>query len=190
MEKQQLIFITGGARSGKSAFAEHYAIALAGQNNGKLHYIATSKPSDEEMKSRIRHHKEQRENSGAIWKTRECPVDLPAISSLFQHDDVVLLDCLTLLLTNELFHDNNWQDSRKQNKAVHSILTGIETIRKNAKAILIISNEVLNEPMPDQRLVKIYGRLLGYLHQKIVKIACEAYVVEAGIPVLMKGPER
>lgn len=189
MEKQTLIFITGGARSGKSTFAEEYATAIANENGGNLHYIATCRPSDKEMKNRIYRHKLERKESGVKWKTWECPIDLLNLAPFFKNDDIVLLDCLTILLTNELFQngflEQTWNNRNYQENVVHSILMGINLIQESSKALVIVSNEVLNEPL-NHTLTQTYGRLLGYLHQSIIMRAKKAYLIEAGIPILMK----
>jgi adenosylcobinamide kinase/adenosylcobinamide-phosphate guanylyltransferase len=181
MEKSALIFIAGGARSGKSTFAERVAAKLAKKEGGNLHYIATSRPSDEEMQRRIRRHKEQRDGSGFLWKTWECPEDLNAIVPHFGPKDIVLLDCLTILLANELFSDRN------NDPVTEAILQPIDDLTQCCRALVVVSNEVLNEPLPDDPLMLAYARLLGYLHRELVKRAAAAYLVEMGIPVLMKG---
>src|SRR5690625_1896099 len=105
METGNIIFITGGARSGKSSFAEDYAAAKAQQKAVGLNYIATSKPSDEEMVQRIKMHQRDRKKSENPWETWEWPFDLHEIVSHFKQSDVILLDCLTVLLSNELFRE-------------------------------------------------------------------------------------
>ncbi|WP_174616003.1 bifunctional adenosylcobinamide kinase/adenosylcobinamide-phosphate guanylyltransferase [Virgibacillus ihumii] len=192
MANSQLIFITGGARSGKSSFAESYATkAIAAKKQGALYYLATSRPTDDEMKERIKRHRQLRQKSGQQWHTIECPNDLLTASHLFRRGDVVLLDCLTILLTNELFRgdfeESAWQQQKFQQEVVQSILDGIRQIQGGEITLLVVSNEVLNHPMHDQPLVQAYSRLLGKLHQQIVDMASEAYMVETGIPILMKG---
>ncbi|ASK61854.1 cobinamide kinase [Virgibacillus phasianinus] len=191
MEEKKLIFITGGVRSGKSTFAENYATSFVKGNEGTLRYIATSRPSDREMTSRISIHQLQRLNSGFNWETLEFPFNMAKAASFVQQSDIVLLDCLTVLLTNELFRDgfseNIWEQQDYQAKVMQLILEGIDAIRGKAKLLLIVSNEVLNEHITDRSLVQTYGRLLGMLHQELVRMSSEAYLVEAGIPILMKG---
>lgn len=193
MEKPTLIFITGGARSGKSTFAEHYASILAKGSGRNLHYIATSKPTDDEMSRRIFLHQKGRQENEIPWKTWECPIDLVNIAEHFQKTDIVLLDCLTLLLTNELFReefaDHLWDCEETQQTIIETILNGIFSILNNCHTLFIVSNEVLHEQFKNQSLVQTYGKLLGFLHQQIVNQATEAYLVEAGIPVMMKGCE-
>jgi adenosylcobinamide kinase/adenosylcobinamide-phosphate guanylyltransferase len=187
METGKLIFITGGARSGKSSFAEKYAASEAKTKACSLHYIATSKPSDEEMAQRIKRHQRDRKESENPWKTWEWPVDLREIVSHFKHSDVVLIDCLTVLLSNELFRKEGTNDSKEDGQNVyHSILDGIFLLAGTVEILIIVSNEVLTEPMSDKTMVRSYSHLLGRLHQAIVQHAGKAYLVEAGIPILMK----
>ncbi|HLR52564.1 MAG TPA: bifunctional adenosylcobinamide kinase/adenosylcobinamide-phosphate guanylyltransferase [Candidatus Avamphibacillus sp.] len=185
METGELIFITGGVRSGKSSFAETLAISRVQNMKRSLHYIATSKQSDKEMIDRIKRHQEQRNSSDVSWKTREQTVDMHMLE--FTHSDIVLLDCLTVLLSNELFRDEyNSSDEQYQEETYHRILKGIDAILRQTQTLIIVSNEVLNEPLSSELLTKSYASLLGKLHQAIVKQATKAYLVEAGIPVLMK----
>jgi adenosylcobinamide kinase/adenosylcobinamide-phosphate guanylyltransferase len=187
METGKLIFITGGARSGKSSFAEEYAALEAQQKTVGLNYIATSKPTDEEMVQRIKMHQRDRKKSKNPWETWEWPVDLHEIVSHFKQSDVILLDCLTVLLSNELFREGKINDSRDDRQNVyHSILDGIFLLASSVDTLIIVSNEVLTEPMSDESVVRSYSHLLGKLHQAIVPYAKEAYLVEAGIPILMK----
>ena len=181
METGELIFITGGVRSGKSSFAEVYA-TLCAQLNGNLQYIATSTATDGEMAQRIKSHQKQREQSGEAWNTWECPVDLHTIAPYFNQSDIVLLDCLTVLLSNEFFRD----DESNQTDIYNKILTGIDAILKQVQTLIIVSNEVLNEPLSSESLTQSYASLLGRLHQHIVQRSSKTYLVEAGIPILMK----
>jgi adenosylcobinamide kinase/adenosylcobinamide-phosphate guanylyltransferase len=189
MAKQSsLIFISGGVRSGKSSFAERLAAAIANQTAGSLHYIAAGQSSDPEMERRIARHQKDRSKSGLNWKTWEQPRDLKQLSSVFTANDVVLLDCLTTLLNNEFFtREDLWKESFFQEQIMCSIIEGVEQIAKSCQALVIVSNEVLNERIGNNELVFTYGRMLGRLHQHIVTSAKEAYFVEAGIPVRMKG---
>jgi|SRR5690625_1221314 len=187
METGNIIFITGGARSGKSSFAEDYAAAKAQQKAVGLNYIATSKPSDEEMVQRIKMHQRDRKKSENPWETWEWPFDLHEIVSHFKQSDVILLDCLTVLLSNELFREGKINDSRDNRQNVYqSILEGIILLASSVDTLIIVSNEVLTEPMSKAPVVKSYAYLLGKLHQAIVQDAKEAYLVEAAIPILMK----
>lgn len=191
MEKSNMIFITGGVRSGKSSFAEKLAMEQADFINGRLNYIACGRALDHEMALRIQHHKERRKNSSRPWRTWECPLNIEGISSVFQQGDVVLLDCLTTLLNNELFQDeSSWEQVAYQQKAVDSIKRGIDAIQQKCSVFIVVSNEVLNEELHKGKIVYTYAKLLGHLHQSLIKQASAAYLMESGIPLLMKGTNR
>lgn len=182
-----LVFITGGVRSGKSSYAERKAIQIVEDQGGQLHYIATGEISDEEMKNRIAIHRRERSHSNYNWRTWEQPLNLKGISSFFKKEDVILVDCLTTLLNNELFSQHvDWEDERDLVKIKGRVLEGIFEISKNAKTLIVVSNEVVFEPIHSS-LVYTYGKLLGELHQVLVEHSNQAYLVEVGIPILKKG---
>jgi adenosylcobinamide kinase / adenosylcobinamide-phosphate guanylyltransferase len=184
-----IIFITGGVRSGKSRFAEKIAMERwQSSGSGHLHYIAAMQPSDSEMKKRISRHQEDRRQSGGHWKTWEQPVSIGKLASYFKGDEIVLLDCLTTWLNNELFFiEDKWQDEAFQAALFEQMCQGINAISGQVRSLIIVSNEVLNEPIGDNLFVIRYRRLLGKLHQAIVEGAHQVFLVEAGIPILMKG---
>lgn len=190
-EKSSLIFISGGVRSGKSRFAEILAGIWKEQISGQLHYVAAGQPSDQEMKERIMRHQQDREYSGLHWRTWEIPRNLSPLSSVLSKKDIVLLDCLTTLLNNEFFHEEGrWKDKDFTETIYHKILGEIKQVVNQARATIVVSNELLWEPMADQGLVFSYSKVLGLLHQALVKECDDAYLVEAGIPILMKGESR
>ncbi|MBB6447691.1 bifunctional adenosylcobinamide kinase/adenosylcobinamide-phosphate guanylyltransferase [Bacillus benzoevorans] len=191
-QQSSLIFVSGGVRSGKSQFAEKLAADIWRQEpkNG-LHYIASMQRSDGEMAQRITRHQEDRRRSGLKWQTWEKPVSIGELASSFYSHDVVLLDCLTTWLNNELFFSaGDFQDRVFLEQLFVQMRDGIEKIKRRVTALIIVSNEVLNEPIGDNDLILTYNRLLGRLHQAIVKDCREAYWVEMGIPVQMKGETR
>lgn len=98
-----ILFISGGVRSGKSTFAEELAREYAIEEEANLHYIATSVVIDAEMKERIFLHQKGREKQVLKWTTWEKPVHLGELTCEFQKSDILLLDCLTTLVGNELF---------------------------------------------------------------------------------------
>lgn len=188
---EKLVFITGGARSGKSSFAEKYAEKCAAQHSSHLYYLATSKREDEEMDDRVRRHQEDRKKSGVTWKTIEQSVDIERTLPYMPENTVVLLDCLTLLLTNELFKGNFeeqlFKDINYQHNVKKKIIKGISQLSQNLTTLVVVSNEVLYDPLdPKNDVVFIYQKLLGELHQEIVAFADEAYTIEAGIPIRKK----
>ena len=97
----KIVFITGGARSGKSSFALKEASAIKGKGGsapcGKKAFVATLEPLDEEMKARMERHKKER---GAEWDTHEEPLEVPELLRKLTNYDVILIDCLTLWLSN------------------------------------------------------------------------------------------
>ncbi|WP_042463889.1 bifunctional adenosylcobinamide kinase/adenosylcobinamide-phosphate guanylyltransferase [Neobacillus dielmonensis] len=181
-----LVFITGGVRSGKSSFAEKLAVYLAAKTGGQLTYLATGVPSDEEMKERILKHKQDRKSGELPWKTIEKSAQIGDAARQIHQQDIVLLDCITTLLNNELFSSKQTWDAAFLQQVEESIITGIKQIKSRAKALILVSNEVLYEPLTGNNLVYTYGSLLGRLHQQMVREADQAYLIEAGIPILMK----
>lgn len=184
-----LIFITGGVRSGKSRFAEKMAIELAHKTGGRLTFLATGVPSDPEMKDRITKHKLDRESSNASWRTLEKTVQIGEMAEVIDHQDIVLMDCVTTLLNNELFQTNQeWTENFLTN-VKDQIVSGILTIKKRARTVIVVSNEVLHEPFSENKLVLAYVRVLGAIHQMFVRASDQAFLVEAGIPIMMKGDQ-
>ncbi|KON66801.1 hypothetical protein AKG34_22625 [Peribacillus butanolivorans] len=187
MEKSRLCFITGGVRSGKSRFAEKKAIEYAIQLSGNLHYLACGRVSDAEMEERIRRHQRDRKSSPIAWRTWEYSTNITRIGSDLNQDSIILLDCLTTLLDNELFGPNIPLEKEFLHSVFTKIISGINEIRKQASCLIIVSNEVVQEPIFQNEFLHIYGKILGLLHQAVVEQADEAYLVESGIPLLMKG---
>ncbi|CAH0242055.1 Bifunctional adenosylcobalamin biosynthesis protein CobP [Peribacillus sp. Bi96] len=187
MEKARLCFITGGVRSGKSGFAEKKALEYALQMNGQLHYLACGRVSDAEMGERILRHQKDRENSPIAWRTSEYATDITRIGADINQDSIILLDCLTTLLDNELFGPGIPLEKEFLHSVFIKILDGINEIRKQSSCLIIVSNELVQEPIFQNDFLHIYGKTLGLLHQAIVGQADEAYLVESGIPLVMKG---
>lgn len=187
MAAPSLIFITGGVRSGKSSFAEKKALEIAGETGGILVYFATGVPSDAEMSERIAKHQHDREAGKYQWKTVEQPIEIGKHAEKFTRQDIVLLDCVTTLLNNELFSSEKSWNQTFLESVKERILIGITEIKNHAKTMIVVSNEVVYEPLYEKELVMTYGRLLGIIHRQLVEAADEAYLVEAGIPILMKG---
>lgn len=187
MAAASLIFITGGVRSGKSSFAEKMAVELAKENGGQLNYLATGVASDPEMRERIAKHQRDREAGKFGWRTIEQSLNIGEIADLFNHEDIILIDCVTTLLNNELFSSNHKWDESLLVRVMETILIGLNEIRKRARVLIVVSNEVFYESMADNDLVFSYGRILGKIHQQLVNKADHAFLVEAGIPINMKG---
>jgi adenosylcobinamide kinase / adenosylcobinamide-phosphate guanylyltransferase len=186
--QSSLIFISGGVRSGKSRFAEILAGRMEAKYSGQLHYIAAGQPGDVEMRERIMRHQQDRELSGLKWRTWEIPRNLSPLSTLLTKNDIVLLDCLTTLLNNEFFQeDGQWEKPDFPNRIVTKVMNELRQVAQQARTLIVVSNEVLGEAIGDGRLVFTYAQVLGQIHQALVKEADYAYLVEAGLPILMKG---
>lgn len=181
-----LIFISGGVRSGKSSFAEKTAVEIAARSGGNLHYIATGVPFDFEMNERIKRHQQDRENTKHHWNTVEQSVNIGELAPNIKNRDILLLDCVTTLLNNELYSDVNKWDQLFLDSVYEKVITGILALKKQAGTLIVVSNEVLNEPIPPNVLVLTYKKLLGHIHQRIVRESDLAFYVEAGIPIEWK----
>jgi adenosylcobinamide kinase / adenosylcobinamide-phosphate guanylyltransferase len=168
---KKIIFITGGARSGKSSFA----MAEASKINGKKAYIATAEALDEEMRQRIENHKRQRGND---WVTYEEPLKIAeVIKEIEGKYSVILIDCLTLWLSN-LFMNN-----KKIEREIESFCYSLSTVHC---PLFIVSNEVGMGIVPDNELSRKFRDMAGLLNQKIASTSDEVYMVVAGIPVKIK----
>jgi adenosylcobinamide kinase/adenosylcobinamide-phosphate guanylyltransferase len=176
-----LIFVSGNVRSGKSSFAEQLAKERAG--NGHLHYIATSRITDNEMKIRIMRHQDERKRDDVYWNTWELPLNIHEISDQISTDDTVLLDCLTVLTANELFKNDSNEDWKQ---VYEHIFESIRNLASCCKTFIVVSNEVFREGIPQEEGTFEYMRLLGRLHQQLVYAADEAYLIKHGIAVQKK----
>ncbi|MFN3739807.1 MAG: bifunctional adenosylcobinamide kinase/adenosylcobinamide-phosphate guanylyltransferase [Thermodesulfovibrionales bacterium] len=193
----RIVFITGGARSGKSRFALEMATKL----QGRKVYIATAEPLDEEMRQRIERHKRER---GGDWFTIEEPLNLPQLlRELKRSYDVVLIDCLTLWLSNLILKRQNTEDRAQTIET--EIAQFLDTIKifksslhpfthspihlnsSNFCSLFIVSNEVGMGIVPDNELARRFRDLAGLLNQKVATVADEVYIVVSGIPLKIKG---
>jgi|SRR3990172_274648 len=172
--KGKIYFITGGARSGKSAFAEQLADGLS----GKRAYIATAQALDPEMVRRIEHHRKQR---GTTWDTFEEPLAVPdLLRKLNGRYQAALLDCLTLWLSNIMAHSEGDGDITAPSEDL------VEAVKSFDSACIVVSNEVGLGIVPDNPLARRFRDCAGVLNQKMAKIADEAYFMASGIPMRIK----
>ena len=162
--------VTGGARSGKSSFAER----LCMQRSSEAWYVATAQAYDDEMRERIAMHQQQREASGYLWHTMEEPIHLPA-----------LINCLTLWLTNVLLaHEHD----EKQVLQGH-LDALVEAIRIYPGLLVLVTNEVGDGIVPEYALGRKYRDLAGVLNQRIAAICGEVFLVTVGIATELKSKE-
>lgn len=173
----RLIFITGGVRSGKSAFAENYARQLG--ENKLLYYVATGVSFDDEMKKRIVRHQRDRQNQNANWDTVEMQVQIPLTIQQFSKEAVVLFECVTTWLSNVLFnYEAEGKNSEYINNCIESLQKQLLAWHQQGATIIVVSNEVLDELPSHYDEVNLYRKLLGELHQWIVQHSDEAYEVQ------------
>ncbi|WP_428829470.1 bifunctional adenosylcobinamide kinase/adenosylcobinamide-phosphate guanylyltransferase [Aureimonas altamirensis] len=166
------VFVLGGARSGKSAFAER----LADASELERVYIATGQAFDAEMAARIEAHRRSR---GAGWRTVEAPCDLAqAIGAEARHDRVLLVDCLTLWLSNVLLAD---RDIAAATEDLCRMLAAADG------TIILVSNEVGLSIVPENALARAFRDHSGRMNQTIAALADEAWFVAAGLPLKLKG---
>jgi adenosylcobinamide kinase/adenosylcobinamide-phosphate guanylyltransferase len=171
----RIILILGGARSGKSAFA----LELASKISNHVLFVATAEPLDEEMKARIIEHQQARPTT---WRTLEAPRNIgKAIESNIGGNEVIIIDCLTLLVSNLLCSvpEKNEVDE----KVIVEINDLITTMEKSDASFIIVSNEVGLGLVPDNSLGRIYRDLLGKVNQLIAQKANEVYFMVAGLPI-------
>lgn len=173
---RQLILVLGGARSGKSTFAER----LAASRSECVTYLATAQAYDEEMVARIAKHRADRPSH---WATRECPLDpAAAMRDAAATTDCFLLDCLTLLVSNLLIADTQSAD-----ETVFSAIDGILAAYREAEAdLILVSNEVGLGLVPEYPLGRQYRDLLGKVNQRLAAQADAVYYLIAGLPLDVK----
>ncbi|MBK5933602.1 adenosylcobinamide kinase /adenosylcobinamide-phosphate guanylyltransferase [Rhodovulum imhoffii] len=166
-----IIFITGGARSGKSTRAE----ARIREFGGPRVYIATSRPEDDEMRARIAAHVAQR---GPGWRTVEEPLDLPgALRDTDGDGGPCLVDCLTLWLSNLMWAKRDWAAN------VAALEVALEA-RQNP--VVLVSNEVGMGIVPENALARAFRDAQGRLNQRIAACADEVELVVSGLPLRVK----
>lgn len=166
------VLVLGGARSGKSAFAER----LVAETGLSRHYIATGRAWDDEMRERIARHREDR---GDGWETHEEPLALAArIAAVARADRAVLVDCLTLWLTNLMLEERD----------IAQEFTGLlSAIAQAPGRLVFVSNEVGLGIVPENRMARDFRDHAGRLHQQVAALVPEVYFVAAGLPLKMKG---
>lgn len=183
----KVIIITGGARSGKSSFAEKLALDM----NMRTTYVATSIPFDDEMKERVRLHKERRPSE---WNTVEAYKDLDkALNKVIDETDVVLLDCITVMITNLMMDSiSDWdnisvEDAGKVEKLViDEIDKLINYFTELDKTLIIVTNEVGLGIVPMYPSARLFRDMAGRANQKLVSIADEVHMCVSGIPLKIK----
>ncbi|MEO0367721.1 MAG: bifunctional adenosylcobinamide kinase/adenosylcobinamide-phosphate guanylyltransferase [Pseudomonadota bacterium] len=163
--------ILGGARSGKSRAAEKTALDLTPNPL----YVATAEALDEEMQQRICIHQSRRDSN---WSLIEEPIHLGDILVENSNSEVVLVDCLTLWLSNCLHH-GCWPEQRK------SLINALE---QTDSTVIMVSNEVGNGIVPMGELSRTYVDESGWLHQDLAKVCSHVTLIMAGLEQTLKSP--
>jgi adenosylcobinamide kinase/adenosylcobinamide-phosphate guanylyltransferase len=172
--KKRIVFITGGARSGKSEFA----LKTAEKMGKKKAYIATAESLDDEMRDRIEMHRKQRGNE---WHTIEEPRNLAKVfKSLQSGYDIAIVDCLTLWISNLM------GDGLTDEAILKKADTISNTVDKVKCSIIFVSNEVGMGIVPENPLARRFRDVAGKVNQTIASISDEVYYMVAGIPVKIK----
>ena len=170
------IFVLGGCRSGKSSFALETAQKFSGDNKV---FVATCIPRDDEMKQRVARHQKERSR---IWKTIEAPLQLPeAITEYSSSADVIIIDCLTLWISNLLM------DSSDSSKIEMQIPLLTRALEKSSCPVVLVSNEVGQGIVPDNKLARQFRDLVGQINQAVASCADQVILTVAGIPVTIKA---
>lgn len=177
---RRIALVGGGVRSGKSAFA----LSLARSLGERRAFIATAEPFDDEMRARIDAHARER---GDAFVTLEEPVALPERIASLTGVDVVVVDCLTLWLSNLLLRDETeGREPERIETRIEALAAAVESARPH---VVLVSNEVGMGVVPESRLGRVFRDLAGRAHQRLGRSASELYVAVMGaILRLRPGP--
>lgn len=180
--------IIGGARSGKSLHAERLA-REAEATGARVIYVATAQAGDGEMARRVAHHRERRP---VHWQTREEPLALAALLAREAGDDTCLLvDCLTLWLTNLLFAGRGAAQAEAGEALDCPLLAGeirtlLDTLPQLPGRVILVSNEVGWGIVPMERLSRLFADEQGRLNQQVAAVCGRVTLVAAGLPLVLK----
>jgi adenosylcobinamide kinase/adenosylcobinamide-phosphate guanylyltransferase len=184
--KPEIIFITGGARSGKSTFA----LKESGRITDKKAFIATAEHVDAEMEDRIRRHRLDR---GEEWDTIEEPLNIAhIIEEMKDKYGVILIDCLTLWISNVILRDAG-AEQEKIREEIDMLMETIGSLKERSDGggplskVIIVSNEVGMGIVPENPLARLFRDMAGMLNQRVAEIADEVYLAVSGIPLKIKG---
>ncbi|KKB12077.1 adenosylcobinamide kinase [Devosia geojensis] len=167
------VLVLGGARSGKTSFAER----LAAKYGSRPAYLATAEALDSEMADRVETHRRQREGR---FETIEQPLALAeTLQAAANHHDVILVDCLTLWISNMLGAGTNVAEAVEELAA---------TLRQmESSMVILVSNEVGLGIVPENAMARNFRDLAGATHQRLAEICDDVYFIAAGLPLVLKG---
>lgn len=168
--------VLGGARSGKSTFAEQ----LAADSGKAVRYIATATGDDAEMQDRIARHQTQRPSH---WTLSEQPLALAQLIAEQQGDELLLVDCLTLWLSNHLLHP--------EPEDLHQLQSELcEALQHCTADVVLVSNEVGQGIVPMGELSRRFVDHAGWLNQAVARVADHVTLISAGLPLSLKSPQQ
>lgn len=177
--KKEIVLVTGGCRSGKSSHALECAQGLSADGR---YFLATCQPYDSEMLDRVARHQQERDPS---WQTVECPVDLAgAIKDLEGKARVVLIDCLTLWVTNLL------GETDKQAVIETHVGALATAVAKTSASVVLVTNEVGCGIVPENRLARLFRDFVGLANQRLAQAADRVVWMVSGCAVEVKGGPR
>ncbi len=176
----EVVFVLGGARSGKSAYAEQWARAQA----KRVLFIATAQALDDEMRERIVQHRATRPPE---WETLEAPRDIPrALAALERAPQLILLDCLTLWATNEMLADA----AQLEQRLFAQLDLILAWARQRGIVLLLVSNEVGWGIVPENALARHFRDVLGRVNAYVAQAASHVILMVAGLPIEIKNSAR
>lgn len=186
--KSQIILCSGGARSGKSEFAERLALAIKGPKA----YVATGQAFDEEMVDRIKKHQERR---GKIWNNFEVPLHLAdEWENISQSADVILIDCLTMFTTNHMMAYGSIRGQEDANRLEQTILSELDTLLDSiqsceGKTVIFVTNEIGLGIVPDNKLARYFRDIAGRVNRAVASVADKLYLTISGVTIELKSQE-
>jgi adenosylcobinamide kinase/adenosylcobinamide-phosphate guanylyltransferase len=176
----RIILVTGGARSGKSAYAQQMAEGLPGPRT----YVATCPVTDPEMAGRVRKHR--RDRAEHDWQTLEEPLDLPGVLTRTAAYPTVLVDCLTLWINNLMYRAANDGQALTEEAIQHHCRQVVDAARQHPGTVIFVSGEVGLGIVPENREARLFRDLLGRCNQIMAAGANRVTLVACGLPLHLK----
>ena len=186
--KSTIILCSGGARSGKSEFAEQLALSL----KGRKAYVATGQAFDDEMKDRIKKHQMRR---GKEWITFEIPLHLHKNWEQIKNvSDVILIDCLTMFTSNYVFAHGDINTQEDSNRIESIILEELRLLlqeinNSNDKTVIFVTNEIGLGIVPENKLARYFRDITGRVNREVASAANKMYLTISGVTIELKSQE-
>ena len=186
--KSTIILCSGGARSGKSEFAEQLALSL----KGRKAYVATGQAFDDEMKDRIKKHQLRR---GKEWITFEIPLHLHENWEQIKNvSDVILIDCLTMFTSNHVFAHGDINTQEDANRIESIILKELRLLlqeinNSNDKTVIFVTNEIGLGIVPENKLARYFRDITGSVNREVASAANKMYLTISGVTIELKSQE-